>query len=64
MRQFLGTVNWVREHCPKEAATCMKPLTRQLAKGASWPMPEEARRAMRALQAMAARLITLSVVDE
>ena len=64
MRRFLGNFGWVRPHYPKEVSIALPALTSQLRKDASWPMPAEAVASQRAIQAMAARLVRLSVLDE
>ena len=64
MRRFLGNFGWVRPHYPKEVAIALPALTAQLRKDAAWPMPAEAVSSQRAVQAMAARLVKLAVLDE
>ena len=38
LRQFLGTVNWVRGHLPAEFSQALKPVSPYLGK-VEWPMP-------------------------
>ena len=64
MRRFLGAFGWVRKSFKKEVIRCLPLLTAQLKRDAVWPMPEEARRAKLAVQALACQAILLAPFDE
>jgi hypothetical protein len=64
MRRFLGAFGWTRKSFPQEVIIILPALTGQLKKEAVWPMPPAAQQAKLALQALACRAITLTVVDE
>jgi len=63
LRQFLGTVNWVRSHLPAPFAQALKPVTPFLGK-AEWPLNKEALAGIEAMKRMVAASIRLDVLDE
>ncbi len=62
MRRFMGNFNWVRKFAPRECAIPMAILTRQMKKGAIWPMPPDCEEAKRALQRMAKDFTNLAPI--
>ena len=63
LRQFLGTVNWVRSHLPAQFSQALKPVSPFLGK-AEWPLNAAALAGIEAMKKMTAASIRLDVLDE
>ena len=63
MRRFLGNFQWIRKVMPLESVVALPLLTKQLRKGATWPMDAEQMKAKRALQKLACKAIGLYSLD-
>ena len=63
LRQFLGTVHWVRSHLPAPFAQALKPVTPFLGK-AEFPLNDTALAGIQAMKQMVAASIRLDVLDE